>query len=110
MRGGSLDDEDYFAGQVKFSDTYSKVKGDDLIYGTIDVGQRFLLADRATIVALSPFIGFNFWQETAAAYGVRCNRDDIDGVLCPTNSIVVPFSTEVITNEANWASCALAVS
>jgi hypothetical protein len=107
VRGGSLDDEDYFAGQVKFSDTYSKVKGDDLIYGTIDVGQRFLLADRATIVALSPFIGFNFWQETAAAYGVRCNRDDIDGVLCPTNSIVVPFSTEVITNEANWASLRL---
>ena len=108
LNGGSLDDEDYFAGQVKFSDTYSKIKGDDLIYGTIDVGQHFKLVDRADKLWFSPFIGFNFWQETAAAYGVRCNSDDIDGDLCGApRTVVVPFSTPVIENQANWSSLRL---
>ena len=71
LNAGSLDDEDYLAGQVKFLDTYSRLKGDDLIYGTIDVGQHFTLIYRADKLWLSPFIGFNFWQETATAYGAR---------------------------------------
>lgn len=108
LSGGSLDDEDYFAGQVKFSDTYSKLKGEDLIYGTIDVGQHFKLIDRADKLWFSPFIGFNFWQETAMAYGARCNADDVGGGVCGTPGIVVvPFSTEVIENEANWSSLRL---
>jgi hypothetical protein len=108
LSGGSLDDEDYFSGQIKFSDTYSRLKGDDLIYGTIDVGQHFTLIDRADKLWFSPFIGFNFWQETATAYGARCNRDDIGGAACGTpGTIAVPFSVEVIENEANWASLRL---
>lgn len=51
LSGGSLDDEDYFAGQIKFSDTHSKLKGESLIYGTIDVGQHF--ADRRRDQALA---------------------------------------------------------
>ena len=108
LSGGSLDDEDYYAGQVKFSDTFSKLKGDDLIYGTIDVGQHFTLIDRADKLWFSPLIGFNFWQETATAYGARCNKDDIGGALCGTpGTVVVPFSTEVIENQANWSSLRL---
>ena len=108
LNAGSLDDEDYLAGQVKFSDTYSRLKGDDLIYGTIDVGQHFTLIDRADKLWLSPFIGFNFWQETATAYGARCNNDDIHGAVCgPVGTVVVPFSTQVIENQANWSSLRL---
>jgi len=108
LTGGNLDDEDYFAGQVKFSDTYSKLDGEGLLYGTIDLGQRFALIDRGAKVSVSPLIGFNFWQETALAYGVRCNPDDVGGASCgPPDSIAVPFSTEVIKNEANWASLRL---
>jgi len=108
LSGGSLDDEDYTAGQIKFSDTFSTLKGDDLIYGAIDVGQHFTLIDRADKLTLSPFIGFNFWQETAAAYGARCNKDDVDGVVCGAQgSVLVPFSTEVIENQANWSSLRL---
>lgn len=108
ITSGSLDDEDYFAGQVKFSDTYSKLDGNGLVYGTTDIGQRFDLIDRpAARIAVSPFIGFNFWQEHALAYGVRCNRNDVGNVDCPDGDVVVPFSTKVIGNEENWASLRL---
>ena len=108
ISGGSLDDEDYFVGQIKFSDTYSKVKGDSLVYGTIDVGQDFTVLDGASKITLSPFIGFNYWQETVKVNGVRCNADDVGGAFCgPPGHIAVPFSSRVIKNEANWASLRL---
>jgi len=105
LTGGSLDDEDFFADRIKFSDTFSKLDGNDLLYGTIDVGQRILLMDR--FVALSPFVGFNFWQENVLGYGVRCNPDDIGNIFCPVGDVVVPFSTKVIGNRVNWASLRL---
>jgi hypothetical protein len=104
LNNGSLDDEDFFYGQVKFSDTYSELDGNSLIYGTIDVGQDFTLLDRGTKVVLGPFIGFNYWQETVNGYGARCNADDVGGIYCgPPGSMELPFSTKVITNEPNWA-------
>ncbi len=108
LDGGSLDDEDFFAGQIKFSDTYSKLDGDGLVYGTIDVGQDFTLIDNRARVVLSPFVGFNYWEETVEGYGARCNADDVGGFFCgPTGSIAVPFSTKVITNKQSWASLRL---
>jgi hypothetical protein len=108
LTGGSLDDEDYFAGQIKFSDTFSKLKGESLIYGTIDVGQNFTLIDGPSRLSLSPFIGYNYWQETATGYGARCNHDDIDGAVCGApGEVVVPFSTEVIKNKAMWSALRL---
>jgi len=108
LDGGSLDDEDFFAGQIKFSDTYSKLDGNGLVYGTIDVGQDFTLIDNGTRVVLSPFVGFNYWQETVEAYGARCNPDDVGGFFCgPSGSTAVPFSTKVITNKQSWASVRL---
>jgi len=108
LDGGSLDDEDFFAGQVKSSDTYSKLDGDGLVYGTIDVGQDFTLINNKARVVLSPFVGFNYWQETVEGYGARCNPDDVGGAFCgPPGSIAVPFSTNVITNKASWASIRL---
>jgi hypothetical protein len=108
LNGGTLDDQDFLAGQVKFSDTSSKIGGNSLLYGTIDVGQDFTLLDRAMKVTFGPFVGFNFWQETATAFGARCNRDDVDGAVCgPPGFIAVPFSTKAIQNEPNWASLRL---
>jgi hypothetical protein len=108
LSGGTLDDEDYFAGQVKFSDTFSQLKGESLLYGTIDVGQHFTLSDGPRRLSLSPFIGYNYWQETAAAYGVRCNDDDVDGAFCGApGEVVVPYSTEVIKNKAMWSALRL---
>jgi Protochlamydia outer membrane protein len=108
LNDGSLDDEDFFAGQVKFSDTFSRIEGNGLVYGTIDLGYDFRLLDGATKVTIGPLAGFNFWQETQIGHGARCNRDDVDGAFCgPPGFIEVPFSTKVIRNQPNWASLRL---
>ena len=107
LDGGSLDEED-FAGQLKVLDTSSKLDGDGLVYGTIDVGQDFTLINNKARVVLSPFVGLNYWQETVDGYGARCNPDDVGGVNCGApGSIAVPFSTNVITNKASWTSIRL---
>ncbi len=108
LDGGSLDDEDFFAGQIKFSDTYSELDGSGMVYGTMDVGQDFTLIDRKARVVLSPFIGFNYWEESVDGYGARCNRDDVGGALCGSpGSIRVPFGTKVINNTSQWSSLRL---
>jgi Protochlamydia outer membrane protein len=105
LSGGSLDDEDFYAGQIKFSDTFSRIEGSNLAYGTIDLGQSFTLNPRLTV---GPFIGFNFWQETIEAFGARCNKDEVGGDFCgPPGFIEVPFSTKVIVDQANWAALRL---
>jgi hypothetical protein len=69
LNDGSLDDEDFLVGQIKFKDTFSGIQGNSLVYGTIDLGQDFTLLDGATKVTVGPFAGFNFWQETQVGYG-----------------------------------------
>jgi hypothetical protein len=81
LNGGSLDDEDFFAGQIKFSGTFSKIKGDSLAYVTIDLGYDFKLIDGASKLTIGPYAGFNYWGESQVAFGARCNRDDVDGVF-----------------------------
>lgn len=108
LTDGSLDDEDFFAGQIKFSDTYSSLSGDDSFYGTIDVGQDFTLIDNGPFVVISPFVGFNYWQETVDGFGARCNRDNVGGAFCGSpGTVAVPFTTRVITNDQGWASIRL---
>src|SRR5258705_5009473 len=72
LNDGSLDDEDFLVGQIKFKDIFSRIQGNSLVYGTIDLGQDFTLLDGATKVTVGPFAGFNFWQETQVRYGARC--------------------------------------
>ena len=108
LTDGSLDDEDFLAGQIKFSDTFSSLDGDDTFYGTIDVGQDFTLIDNGPFVVISPFVGINYWQETVDGFGARCNRDDVGGALCGSpGTVAVPFTTRVITNDQGWASIRL---
>jgi hypothetical protein len=106
LDGGSLDDQDFFAGQVKFSDTYSKIEGDSLFYTTLDLGKRFTVATRGPQqFDIGPFVGVNYWQETADAYGARCNADDVGGEYCgQPGTMELPFGSKVITNEPRWVS------
>ncbi|MEM7191940.1 MAG: hypothetical protein AAF405_03565 [Pseudomonadota bacterium] len=109
LNGGSLDDEDYFAGQVKFSDTFSEIEGEDTFYFTIDLGHDFEVGHSGNLV-VSPFVGFNFWQESISAFGVRCNKDDVGGAFCgPPGSTPISFGSEVINNESQWSSLRLGV-
>jgi len=108
LNGGTLDDRDFFAGQVMFSDTGSHLDGNYLAYGTLDIGKRFELRRGMTKVTFGPFIGFNLWQEEMQANGARCKPDDVGGTFCgPAGSTVVPFSTKVITDQAGWAALRL---
>lgn len=88
---GNLQDEDWLAGQVKFSDTNSEIKGDALYYWTIDVGRDLFWSARTTLAA---FIGVGQYYETIDAYGVTSNF---------TGVTTVPTSRKVITNEAKWS-------
>jgi Protochlamydia outer membrane protein len=102
---GSLDDQDYFKHQIRFSDTYSKVEGSNMVYGTIDLGYDFKFNE---YFAVTPFVGFNMWQETVDAFGARCLKDEVQGAFCgPPGHVAVPFTTKIIHNETNWASLRL---
>lgn len=88
---GNLQDEDWLAGQVKFSDTNSAIRGDELHYWMLDGGRHLLWVPRATLAA---FIGVGQYYETIDAFGVTDNF---------TGAITVPSSRKVITNEARWS-------
>lgn len=108
LNGGSLDDEDFFAGQVKFSDTYSEIDGEGSLYLTLDIGQDFDVGYSGNLV-ISPFVGFNYWQESIDAYGARCTMGVVDGRQCgfPAGTYGVPSGTKVINNKAMWSSLRL---
>ena len=83
LNGGSLDDQDLFAGQIGGSDTHSKLDGDGLaLTGRWMSARTSRLIDRGASVVVSPFIGFNYWQETVNGFGARCNSDDVGGFFC----------------------------
>ena len=63
---GSFDDEDFSAGQVKFSDTTSSVTQGRIGYVTLDVGRQWVRREGA--VRLGLFGGFTQWTEDMDAY------------------------------------------
>lgn len=89
---GSFRDEDYFAGQVKFSDTTSSIPEGWLAYGTFDIGRNewMLRQGRTTLGA---FIGFSQWTEYVDAYGAADNLGGGD---------VISPDVKVISNKARW--------
>jgi hypothetical protein len=121
---GSLDDEDYFVGQVKFSDTYSEQRDGRLGYLSADIGFTFYDSTRVYRraglkdaprevhgVRLGAFVGYHHWNEKVHAFGVRCNPDDVGGAFCgPPGAVVVPFTTNVISNEVEWNSLRIGLS
>jgi len=93
IKSGSLDDEDFFAGQRKFSDTTSTVKGDSLTYASVDVGTDVW---RSSTGRAGFFLGYHIWREYVDAYGIvrtvpPFGRTDPDSLL-------------VISNEVTWQS------
>lgn len=89
---GSFDDEDYLAGQVKFSDTTSSMRDGGIGYGMIDLGHQWVLREGA--VSLGVFGGFSQWTEDYHAYGATDHLGFIGGDI--DNSI------NVISNKVRW--------
>lgn len=91
---GSFRDEDFNAGQVKFSDTTSSVTAGDISYGAIDIGRNeWRLRDGRTLLGI--YVGYSEWKEDMDAYGVT----DALGFVGP-----VSHDVKVISNKVTWKS------
>ena len=89
---GSFDDEDFSAGQVKFSDTTSSVTQGRIGYVTLDVGRQWVRREGA--VRLGLFGGFTQWTEDMDAYGATDHLGFIGGD--------VSRDTLLISNKVRW--------
>jgi hypothetical protein len=88
---GSFDDEDFNAGQVKFSDTTSSVTAGRIGYGTFDVGHQWLL--RQGTINLGVFAGYSQWTEQYQASGLT---NTVGGGTDRDTSV------KVIENDLTW--------
>jgi len=96
---GSFDDEDFNAGQVKFSDTTSSISEGWLSYGTIDVGHQWVLKQGA--VNLGVFAGYSRWTEQYEASGLTVTVGPLGDV---------DRSVRVIENDLTWQALRIGFS
>ncbi|OAI50370.1 hypothetical protein AYO46_02690 [Betaproteobacteria bacterium SCGC AG-212-J23] len=89
---GNLQDEDFLRGQIKFSDTNSVIKGDELRYWILDVGRNVFRNRKFAVVALA---GYGEYHEVIDAFGATNNLGG--------GAVLAPQSTRVITNDAKWS-------
>jgi hypothetical protein len=89
---GSFDDEDFRAGQQKFSDVTSSVSSGWLSYGVLDVGHQWALKQGA--VNLGVFAGYGQWTEEVDASGATDHLGFIGGDI--------DRSTNIISNKLTW--------
>lgn len=85
---GAFRDEDFFAGQQKFSDTTSSVPEGRISYLTLDVG---VLGEGR---GFGLFLGYGQWIESVDAYGATDHLGGIGGDI--------RRDTKVITNKVIW--------
>ena len=90
---GVFRDEDFNAGQVRFSDTTSSVTQGRIGYGAIDIGRaQWLFSDGR--ISIAPFFGYSQWTESVDAYGATDHLGFIGGDI--------PRDVLVITNKVVW--------
>jgi len=89
---GSFDDEDFLAGQVKFSDTTSSVPQGNIGYGSLDVGYRWEL--RPGRASVGVFAGYGEWTEQVDAFGATDHLGFIGGDISR--------DTAVVSNKIVW--------
>jgi hypothetical protein len=91
---GSFHDEDFNAGQVRFSDTTSSVTQGDISYGHLDFGiTEWRLREGRSLLGV--FIGYGQWSEEVDAYGLTDHLGFVGDE---------PRDTLVITNKVVWKS------
>jgi hypothetical protein len=97
---GMFDDQDFRAGQIKFSDTASSVTQGRISYGILDFGRDWSVGGGAT--RLGAFAGFAQWTENYEAYGATDFMGFIGGDI--------PHDTKVISNKVRWRALRVGAS
>ena len=98
---GVFRDEDFNAGQIKFSDTTSSVTGGRIGYGALDIGRADWVFNTERL-AVVPFVGYGQWSETVDAYGATDHLGFIGGDI--------PHNVLVITNKVVWKALRVGVA
>jgi hypothetical protein len=101
--GGTMNDRDWFTGQVLFSNTSSVLKNSSLRYATIDVGWG---AEYLTFGALQflPFVGYGYWHDGVGVWGLTQLPDDLGGAIYGTPPGTVFFTNNQKVGDlvASW--------
>jgi hypothetical protein len=102
LKGGDMDDLDFFFDQINFSNTTSKVDGNNMRYAMFDLGYAFNVPEAG--IRYGAFVGYHYWREKMTAFGILCNPDQLGNqFICTTpGAVVVPFNTPVVAFETTW--------
>jgi len=93
---GYIDDKDFFAHQLKFSDTRSEVQNGHLTFAMIDIGWAYTPING---VKLGVFAGYHYWSEKATAYGLYCKQSQPD-LGCPSmGAVPVGYDVAVLSYQ-----------
>lgn len=104
---GQIEDRDFLAQQIRFSDTTSDVKDGRLGYAMIDIGWAY---SPVPDIRVGVFAGYHYWRENVTAFGVRCNDTRTPINLCgPGGSVAISFDTEVLRYEPTVHAARLGV-
>lgn len=97
---GDIEDLDYLAHQVKFSDTTSNINSGNLAYGMLDIGWAY---SPVQDIRIGFFGGYHFWRESATAFGAICNPVATIPNFCGgAGNVEVGFDTAVLRYQPTW--------
>ncbi len=105
--GGRLVDDDYLAGQQRFSRTFSDVDGSHIWYLNADVGAQVRVWQKRAL--LGAFLGYQHREEKLKAFGVGQVECTAPGVQCNPAGTVTNVNRLALTNTAEWNSFRLGV-
>ncbi len=100
--GGRLVDDDYLAGQQRYSRTFSDLDGSHLWYLNADFGGQIDVWQKRA--SLGAFVGYQHREEKLQAFGVGQVECTAPGVRCNPQGTVTHVNQLVLTNASKWDS------
>jgi len=100
--GGRLVDDDYLAGQQRYSRTFSDLDGSHIWYLNADLGAQIDILQKQA--SLGVFLGYQHREEKLQAYGVGQIECTAPGVRCNPAGTVSYVNQLVLTNTSRWDS------
>jgi hypothetical protein len=92
--GGNLRDEDFPPALNPYSSTNSNIANGTIRYGTIDLGYNLWTAPRSK---LGGFVGYNYFYETATAFG--CTQNAGNPNICVPS---IASGVQVLSLTGKW--------